>query len=205
MTPFLPCDCGTYRSIGDCLAPMIDLLVHKPSGHRGKVTCVYQRTKSDPHPCVEVCTGVDNGIAKFHCEYIDTYTHEDGAPIDVEASLRAAWGKTESTVDDTVSGKLYRIAQNRIAELEKGRESLRREEDRLANDLEAARKRIAELEQSRDTDYIHGKEVWRLTECARQRLSDEAGALRTERDDLLRENAVLRRTIERHERKGGRR
>lgn len=29
------------------------------------------------------------------------------------------------------------------------------------------------------------------------RLSDEAGSLRTERDELLRENAVLRRTIER--------
>lgn len=36
------------------------------------------------------------------------------------------------------------------------------------------------------------------------RLADECGALRTERDELLRENAQLRRTIERLERRAKR-
>lgn len=70
-------------------------------------------------------------------------------------------------------------------------------------DLEAARKRIAELEDQ--NGHLTG---WREAAIKVQeranRLSDEAGALRTERDELLRENAVLRRSLERAERKGKR-
>lgn len=47
---------------------------------------------------------------------------------------------------------------------------------------------------------------WRGEETDQQRanrLADEAGALRSERDELLRENATLRRQIERLERKRG--
>jgi hypothetical protein len=43
--------------------------------------------------------------------------------------------------------------------------------------------------------------LYRHLQAHADRLGDECGALRTERDELLRENATLRRKIERLERK----
>lgn len=58
-----------------------------------------------------------------------------------------------------------------------------------------------------ESQLISDAEVWRkgLREAEQRacRLSDATGALRTERDELLRENAVLRRRVEQLERRAG--
>jgi len=91
----------------------------------------------------------------------------------------------------------------------------------LRAELDAARKRIATFDAAQKIweESIRHKEVLisKLTEEqeawrkgvseSRQRankLADETGALRSERDDLLRENAVLRRKLEAAERKAHR-
>jgi hypothetical protein len=64
-------------------------------------------------------------------------------------------------------------------------------------DLEEARRELAEA-LAMSKRHLEYRNV--SNKCANQ-LSDEAGNLRHERDELLRENAVLRRTVERLERK----
>jgi F0F1-type ATP synthase membrane subunit b/b' len=78
----------------------------------------------------------------------------------------------------------------------------------LSADLDAARKRIAELEASVEEQAALADKWRTLAKRADSYVSDAndaAGTLRTERDDLLRENAVLRRKLEADERKAGKR
>lgn len=189
--------------------------------------------------------GVSKTDADAWDDLVRECRHADGAPIDVEASLRIARGETASTVDDTVSGELRRIddaiSEQHIklasrfndalvfwffgganagrlfgiarsaADPEKLRPHIEvgmPEEDRIANDLEAARKRIAELEASlaHSRECCADRQEWagKVDERA-NRLSDEAGALRTELQLVKVELCDALRTIERLERKGGRR
>jgi len=106
----------------------------------------------------------------------DSARHADGAPIDVERSLfEAPERRACSSYPDS---RIY-DATKRIADLkENAHFGVARANMPAGPDLIAARERITELE------------------ARANRLSDAAGATATERDELLRENAVLRRALE---------
>lgn len=107
----------------------------------------------------------------------DRCRHADGAPIDVAATLAA------------LNSGLSEYGANK-----------------LPVDAEAARKRIAELEAccSRNgadlattiREREEARDLLGDAATARNRLSDQAGALANEKRELLAENATLRREIE---------
>jgi hypothetical protein len=78
----------------------------------------------------------------------------------------------------------------------------------LRAELDAARKRIAELERDfkeLEANYDEQRELRRADRARDEERETLYGTVRNERDDLLRENAVLRRKLEAAERKGGKR
>ena len=132
-------------------------------------------------------------------------THADGAPIDVEATLAELrgdrWRALESrpgfAVEITDQNRALQEANEHIADLQMQLGCIDFDRERLV----VAEKRIVDLEAAlKETERFAREENGRVGV-----LSDDLGALRTERDELAVENSRLRRTIERLERRGGKR
>lgn len=145
--------------------------------------------------------------------------HADGTPIDVEASVRLARGDIEGDIRASCVDRAPRAQWTTNADMAaqaQANQQAARQQQAISqgvpfaeqDELEAARKRIAELEAlvvdaRKNAKLACELEIQTLQRA--NRLSDEAGALRTELLQVKAENSDLRRELERLERKAAKR